>query len=71
MKACCRQGLAFAGVALILIGVDQVSPPSSDWLKAMLSTGIVTVGVPDVQLIAGFGTNPQGQTEAWVVILPE
>ena len=25
----------------------------------------------DGRTIAGFGTNPQGQTEAWVVILPE
>jgi hypothetical protein len=44
MKACWRQGLALGGVALILIGVDQVTPLSSDWLKAMPSTGIVPVG---------------------------
>jgi len=25
----------------------------------------------DGRTIAGIGTNPQGQTEAWIVILPE
>src|SRR5438876_1192350 len=41
MNACWRQAFALVGVWLTWIGVDHVLPPSSDWLKAIPSTGIV------------------------------